>query len=120
MKKDRTLMAMLEYTRRYREICLHLPEDINESQFDLFDDNHRNDDQLRRWLRSYFDLCSEEFDMYDFKLINKKVFEFWKSGILFALSKSAFRQAYRLFRKDTIWNKNFMLIADKLTNMEVR
>lgn len=49
-----------DYTKRYQEIILHFPEDINEKDFD-YKLSLKEKDKTMRYMRAYFDLCSEEF-----------------------------------------------------------
>ena len=74
------LTFFADYTKRYQEIILHLPEDMNDVT--ILDDK-----ETKRYLRVYFDLCSEEYFLYKKGHLNEEVWEEWEEGM-----KSAFRK----------------------------
>lgn len=58
-------------------------------------------------MRVYFDLCSEEYDLFRSGYISKKVWVNWKGGIEFAFSKKAFKDAWQIIKLDTIYYPDF-------------
>lgn len=88
-----------DYTKRYQEIILHFPENINTDNFDLSKEVNR--DQIMRYLRVYFDLCSEEFFLHRNGYIDDKVWKEWEAGMVFAFNKPAFIQAWDVIKTDT-------------------
>jgi len=66
-----------EYTKRYQEIILHLPINIDEEEFELSKLSKSEIDQTIRYIRVYFDLCSEEFFLHEKKGLTKR---FGKNG----------------------------------------
>src|SRR3990172_11070255 len=64
-----------EYIKEYREIILHFPENINERAFSYESLDKEKQDNTMRYMRAYFDLCSEEFFLHKNKFIDDKV---WK------------------------------------------
>ena len=63
-RKQLQLNFFAEYTKRYQEIILRFPESINQDAFD-FDTLQKNDrDITLRYMRAYFDLCSEEYFLW--------------------------------------------------------
>lgn len=113
LKKQIQVSIYSDYTRRYQDIILNFPENINEHTFDF--DTLSNDDRNKslRYMRAYFDLCSEEFDLMERKYIDKKLFEFWRSGIEYALTKTAFKTAWQIISKDSKFNIEFEKLANK-------
>lgn len=99
-----------DYTKRYQEIILQFPENINESTFS-FQDLKRDDkevyDKTMRYMRAYFDLCSEEYWLHVRGRIDKETWEEWQQGMLFAFSKTAFRNAWKIIDLDTIYYPDF-------------
>jgi hypothetical protein len=79
-RKISQLNLFAQYTKRYQKIILHLPEDLN-------DETILEDEQNKRYLRVYFDLCSEEYFLNAKKYIAPEVWKEWKEGM-----KSAFQQ----------------------------
>jgi hypothetical protein len=53
------LQHFTDYTKRYQEIILRFPEDINKQDFKLVD--RLDYDQTMRQMRAYFDLSFEEW-----------------------------------------------------------
>lgn len=95
-----------DYTKRYQEIILHFPENINEPEFMLASSHERA--STMRYMRAYFDLCFEEWYLNQRKLIDKDIWKTWRAGMSAALSKSAFRQAWDEVKKDTDFGREFV------------
>ena len=83
-------------TKRYQEIVLNFPESINDPDFKFGKRGTDKYDKTMRYMRSYFDLCFEEWDLNDRNLIDNKTWEVWRGGIQTAMKKSAFRQAWTI------------------------
>ncbi len=117
-KKQLQIQIFADYTKRYQEIILNFPENINQSDFDfnILDEkyNEGTHDKTMRYMRVYFDLCSEEFDLRDKCYITEDIFDIWKGGMKYALTKKAFRDAWQIISKDTKFNKNFEEMVKKL------
>ena len=62
-RRQLQLNFFADYTKRYQEIVLNFPESINKHDFD-FDELHDEKDKTLRYMRAYFDLCSEEYFLY--------------------------------------------------------
>lgn len=102
------LSFFADYTKRYQEIILNFPETINEPNFSF--DGLEKDvrDKTIRYMRAYFDLCSEEFHLNQKLHIDEDVWKIWKSGIEFAFKKKAFQDAWLIIIKDTIYSEEFI------------
>ena len=106
-KTQLQLNFFAEYTKRYQEIILNFPENINKDDF-LFDNlNDEVKDKTLRYMRAYFDLCSEEYFLKREGHIDKKTWKEWESGMKFAFSKSAFKQAWAILNLDSIYYSEF-------------
>lgn len=112
LRKQMWLQNFSDYTKRYQEIILHFPESINEQSFNLdgLDPEIRN--KTMRYMRAYFDLCSEEYYLFSNKYIAKDAWGIWKGGMEFAFTKPAFRQAWKAIRIDTRYSNEFMQFVD--------
>lgn len=88
-----------DYTKRYQEIALHFPEDINESSFLL--EGRSDYASTMRYMRAYFDLCFEEWYLQDQGLLDNRLWRIWEGGMATAMSKPAFRQAWAKISKDS-------------------
>jgi len=111
LRKQLVLQTYSDYTKRYQEIILHFPEDINQSDFDLSSRDDRSD--VMRYMRAYYDLCYEEHDLSKRRLIDKQIWLSWLGGMQFALSKPAFRQAWEQIKTDTQYAEDFCLLVDE-------
>jgi hypothetical protein len=96
-----------EYTKRYQEIIVNFPENINESNFDFKNLKTANYNKTMRYMRLYFDLCFEEWLLNEQKLVDNLIWDVWEDGIKTAMSKTAFKQAWDLILDDTKYGKNF-------------
>lgn len=80
LKQARELF-FAEYTKRYQDIILHMPIDDN-------------DPQMLKYLRLYYDLCSEEYHLYKKGLIDEDVWKLWGEGMQEAMKRQSFRDAW--------------------------
>ena len=106
-KKQLQLNFFADYTKRYQEIILKFPESINEESFKLENLEKSVRDKTLRYMRAYFDLCSEEYYLWKKKNIDDDTWKEWETGIKFAFSKSAFQQAWDVLCLDTIYYGEF-------------
>ena len=93
------LQHFADYTKRYQEIILKFPENINEASFVLA--SNQEAPCIMRQMRAYFDLCFEEWYLNQRKLLDKEIWNVWKCGMEAAISKPAFKQAWAQIKRDT-------------------
>lgn len=106
-RKQVKLQNFIEYTKRYQEIILNFPENINEPNFALDALLPEVKNKTMRYMRAYFDLCFEEFTLHEKKLIDNDLWSIWRDGMEVAFSKTAFKQAWIAIKNDTKFNSNF-------------
>ena len=106
-QKQLQLNFFADYTKRYQEITLNFPESINERDFEISKLDPVVRDKTLRYMRAYFDLCSEEYYLWKNKNIEDTTWKEWESGIKFAFTKSAFKQAWSILKVDTIYYGEF-------------
>ncbi len=110
MRQQMKVNLFADYTKRYQEIILHFPENINDKKFD-FDELKRGDHDLynktMRYMRTYFDLCSEEFYLNKNSQIDKAVWREWSQGIKYTFTKKAFKQAWEIATKNSKFYDDF-------------
>jgi len=82
-----------EYTKRYQEIMLHLPECVDNKEVDFDKLDTATKIQTIRYMRAYFDLCSEEYYLQKNKYVDKKIWKEWESGIEYLFAKPIFKNA---------------------------
>ncbi len=76
-----------EYTRRYNEIFLNMPNDILEGTAEL-------DGRTKKHLRIYFDLCSEEFHLHKKEVFPPEVWDIWVEGMQTFMESPLYREAW--------------------------
>jgi len=101
------LNFFVEYTKRYQEIMLNLPEDINNPDFSFKKLSKEERSKILRYMRAYFDLCSEEFDLWNAGYIDERIWNNWKEGIEFTFSKSSFKEAWSIIQLDSLYYPKF-------------
>lgn len=100
-----TLQLFADYTKRYQDIMLNFPEDVNSHNFVL---NGRKDyEHTMRYMRPYVDLCYEEWCLHTRKLIDNNTWKVWKGGIETAFTKPAFQQAWQVLKPDSEFDGTF-------------
>ena len=107
LKKQLSLNFFAEYTKRYQEIILNFPESINQQDFDFDALTKDERDKTLRYMRAYFDLCSEEYFLWKKGNIDNDTWTEWASGIHFAYSKKAFKSAWEILTLDSIYYGQF-------------
>ena len=111
-RKQAKLQNFIEYTKRYQEIILNFPENINEQSFS-FDSMLREDkNKTMRYMRAYFDLCFEEFTLHEKGFIDNDLWSIWNGGMEEAFSKSAFKQGWKIIRNDTKFGSDFVAFVE--------
>ena len=113
-RKQLKLQNFMEYTKRYQEIILNFPENINEPSFKINEvtpEDSKN--KTMRYMRAYFDLCFEEYILHKKKFIDDDLWEIWKNGMIVALSKPAFQQAWKIIIVNSRFGDGFENFIDK-------
>lgn len=102
-----------EFTKRYQNISLHFPENINEDTFryEKLEKNIR--DKTMRYMRVYFDLCSEEFFLHEKKYLDEDVWNEWKEGMKVAFNKKAFKDAWEKVTNESEFYVKFKDFVNK-------
>jgi len=111
-RKQVKLQNFIEYTKRYQEIILNFPENINEQSFSFDAMSQEDKNKTMRYMRAYFDLCFEEFILHEKKFIDNDLWSIWSSGMEVAFSKSAFKQAWATIRNDTKFGSGFKIFVE--------
>ncbi len=118
-RKQVKLQNFIEYTKRYQEIILNFPENINAQDFtfeDIDTNKERNKERNKtmRYMRAYLDLCFEEYTLHDKGFIDNDLWSIWKGGMETAFTKPAFKQAWEIIKKDTEYGVEFNHFANQL------
>lgn len=105
--KQARLQNFTTYTERYQKIMLNLPIEIETDEFEL---GKLPEDELEntlRWLRAYFDLCSEEYYLCKERLVAKSVWGLWKSGMIDCFRRSTYKDAWSRIQKNQYYSPEF-------------
>ena len=102
-----------DYTRRYEELMLSLPEEVNEPEFDFARLQPEARTQTLKALRAYFNLCSEEFHLAKAGHIDAEVWKLWSAGISSNLTKKAFHDGWMRVHQDTYFDPAFRRWMDE-------
>jgi len=105
------------YTQRYQEIILNFPVNINDADFSYETLHEKERDKALRYMRVYFDLCSEEFFLNKRGHIDEDVWKEWKQGMEFAFNKPAFKSAWEKFIRDTGYYTDFANFVNSKMNL---
>tara|TARA_R100001039_G_scaffold31506_1_gene24106 strand:+ start:467 stop:883 length:417 start_codon:yes stop_codon:yes gene_type:complete len=112
-KRQLRLSFFSEYTKRYQEIIINLPSTINSKEFDFDHLDEEEKDKTLRYMRAYFDLCSEEYFLMKRGHIGEETWQEWSAGMEFSFSKVAFKKAWFLLREDTIYYGEFCQFVEQ-------
>ena len=105
INKQLRLQNYKDYTKRYQEIILNLPDIINSEDFEMSKLEDKN--KFMRYMRAYFDLSFEEWNLFRENLISEKDWAIWMGGIKTAMARPAFKQAWAIIEFDTGFGTEF-------------
>ena len=89
--RQNKLQMYAEYTKRYQDIFLKMPDEI-------IDGTAKVDAITTKYMRLYFDLCSEEYHLRKDKAINDKVWELWLEGMQTECAPPLFKQSWDVLK----------------------
>ncbi len=114
-RKQVKLQNFIEYTKRYQEIVLNFPENINRQDFQIDSvEPQELKDKTMRYMRAYVDLCFEEYTLHKKGFIDEDLWSIWNGGMETAFSKPAFQQAWAVIQQDTEYGNEFYEFANDL------
>ena len=91
-------MFFAEYTKRYQEIIINMPDNVFAGTASI------NDTTLK-YMRLYFDLCSEEYHLWRQGFVKDKVWELWVEGMQIETDHDIFHNAWDAIKKE--YNSDF-------------
>ena len=97
-RKQRKLQMYAEYTRRYQDIFMKMPDDIYNGTASI-------DERTKKYMRFYFDLCSEEYHLWQGKFVKDSVWELWVEGMQIETEREIFHKAWEAIKKE--YNTDF-------------
>lgn len=87
-KRQYQFQFFAEYTKRYQDLILQMPDNLNTTSIHCKDVN--------TYMRLYFDLCSEEFYLHSKGVIDDKVWWLWTEGIRTSMNNTKYKTAWKL------------------------
>lgn len=91
--RQRRYMLYSEYTKRYQDFFMKIPDDVYEGVASL-------DVNTIRYMRIYFDLCSEEYHLMKAKEITEDVWALWVEGMQTALANDFYVEAWKRLKDE--------------------
>jgi hypothetical protein len=101
------LSFFAEYTKRYQNILSHFPENIKSADFSYAKLDGPTRAETMRYMRLYFDLCSEEYFLHRNGNLDKEVWKEWEARMTFLFLKPAYREAWNLIKSDSDFYNDF-------------
>ena len=116
-QKQLLVANISEYTKRYQEIILNLPRVVLNSDFDINVVSEEEETLILRYMLIYFNLCFEEYTLYfSLKLVDKKVWKIWESGIRSSLYRPAFRQCWQIISQNSSYDGRFVAFMNSIAS----
>lgn len=97
-RKQRKLEMYAEYTRRYEDLFRNMPDDIYNGTTVI-------DDRTKKHMRFYFNLCNEEYHLWQDGFIKEKVWELWVEGMQIETQPTIYKNAWDAIKKE--YNPDF-------------
>ncbi|MBF0585316.1 hypothetical protein INT08_06660 [Prosthecochloris sp. N3] len=110
------IQNFLAYTQRYQEIMANLPCDIDRDSFSLDSLDLQKKEYVLRWIRAYYDLCSEEYYLYRQRLIDKNVWLLWEMGMKDSFNRRGFVEGWEFVQSNQYYSKSFAEYVGKTKN----
>ena len=100
-------LLFAEYTRRYQEIIVLMPDSVYTG------DAKSTDPNVMKFMSLYFDLCSEEFHLRQEGFIPDKVWENWVEGMRLTVKRPIYQTSWTILSQ--YYNQDFL----KFMNHEI-
>jgi len=113
------MQTFLAYTQRYQDIMASLPISIEYDDFSLDTLEAEEKESALRWIRAYYDLCSEEFYLKEQHLVDAAVWHLWESGMTDSLRKPAFRQAWKIIQANEYYAREFAHHVERIQGADM-
>ena len=81
-----------EYTRRYQDIFMNMPDDIYNGTVEI-------DERTKRYIRVYYNLCSEEYQLWQKGFVKKEVWGLWVGGMQIETNHKIFHDAWNALKE---------------------
>lgn len=88
VREQNQIQMFAEYTRRYQDIIMNMPKSVYEGDETL-------DKNILRYMSLYFNLCSEEYDLYTKGAISSDVWAKWLTGFKVTMQRPIYQLAWK-------------------------
>ena len=105
VREQNQIQMFAEYTKRYQEIIMNMPKRVYDGR-DILDDD------VLRYMKLYFNLCSEEYDLKNKDAINTDVWERWLSGIICTMHHPVYQKAWEMEKNNYAADPAFIDFLD--------
>ena len=113
VRKQMRLQLYGDYTKRYQEIMLQLPEGVRGERFCLNSLPFEKRERTMRYIRAYFDLCFEEWDLNRCNLIDRDFWRVWDSSMKVAFARPVAQHAWSLIKVDSHFPADFQRFVER-------
>ena len=106
-KQDQHLFYA-EYTRRYQSFVMGVPDDV------YFGNASVTSNSLK-YVQVYFDLCNEEYLLYQRGLIDDVVWKTWKEGMAFTIRTAKgdlYLKCWKKLKEHDYYNEEFVVFFE--------
>jgi len=87
VKEQNYIQMFAEYTKRYQEIIMTMPNLKDCSDY-------LNNHDVQKCMRLYFNLCSEEYDLHCKDAISSDIWQKWLIGMQATMKQKEFLQSW--------------------------
>lgn len=109
VREQNQIQMFAEYTRRYQDIIMNMPQSVFEGDATL-------DKNVLRYMSLYFNLCSEEHDLYSKGAISPDVWSKWLTGFSITMRHEIYKLAWEHEKGN--YNMNFRSFFDQIISDE--
>ena len=93
-----------EYTKRYHDIILHMPDEV-------FEGSAKAKGATLKYMQLYFDLCNEEYQLYKKGLIPEDVWLNWVEGMVDTTKRDLYKKSWNIIKG--YYNEGFYLFMER-------
>ena len=107
------------YTNRYHKIMINLPVEIKSDSYSLLSVDEKEREILVRWIRAFYDLCSEEYYLNQMGYVDKEVWRLWKAGMEITFSSTSFVDAWKIIQASKYYDVQFATFIENLQKGDI-
>lgn len=109
VREQNQIQMFAEYTRRYQDIIMNMPKSVYEGDETL-------DKNILRYMSLYFNLCSEEYDLYTKGAISSDVWAKWLTGFKVTMQRPIYQLAWNSEKMN--YDDSFCIFMDNLISLK--